>query len=152
MIDAAQEQVLLVAFTLDVRELVTPLQAARKRGCVVRLMVDYEWATGSRCRNMRVRLAQLAANGCDVLVGPSSQRIHQKSLLCDRTLWIGSTNWTDASQRNIERGLGAILSRAQRQKEEAEFRVLVNSAVSFREAPETSSRLPTEPSHDTPCR
>ena len=55
-------------------------------------------------RNQMLRLQELRSVGCDVRAWTRG-RMHAKWLIADAVLVVGSCNFTEASQTNLERGV-----------------------------------------------
>ena len=101
-IDAATEAVRLACYTFDLPSVVDRLKAARKRSVAVRLMFSHQDRTLTR--NQMLRIQELRGVGCDVRAWKRG-RMHAKWLIADAVLVVGSCNFTEASQTNLERGV-----------------------------------------------
>ncbi len=64
-----------------------------------------EYADRQNMPNRGPRLRRLVAQGVAVRFFRGDRRLHQKSMLADATLYIGSMNFSEASRANEERGV-----------------------------------------------
>ena len=93
----------VLAYTFDVGAVVEALIRARNRGADVRVLLDRNQALNDTTRNLIPAVIRLARHGVKVRL-LLRRRQHAKALLTDKALVLGSTNWTDAAQHNVERG------------------------------------------------
>ena len=106
MIGNSMSEIILTAFTFDLADLVDALNAACQRGVRVKVLVDKSHALSGTTQNMPNRLAALMDGGVEVRLcrgcsnGTGIQ--HSKTLMIDMFLFVGSANWTNASQSNQE--------------------------------------------------
>ena len=84
--------------------------------------------------NQRPRLQLLRASGVEVR-GHKAARLHAKWMLADGFLILGSCNFTEASQRNLERNVRLELGSAARELQEAEYDALFQQGEEIVEAP-----------------
>ena len=98
----AEKFVYLACFTFDLRAIVAALEAARDRGAVARLL--FSGRDKGLTNNQGPQLQRLRSRGCDVRAHRGS-RLHAKLLLTERLTVVGSTNFTEASQSNVERAV-----------------------------------------------
>ena len=116
------QPVQVMAFTLDLEDVVDALCAARRRGCVFQMIVDKRQSTGTSTKHMRVRVQQLVQAGVAVRArtgghwqgGPQFTRgmMHAKLVRAGPKLVVGSTNHTSSSQQCCEAALEVTLSPA----------------------------------------
>ena len=106
MIGKSTSEITLTAFTFDLADMVDALNAACQRGVRVKVLVDRSHALSGTTQNMPNRLAALMDGGVEVRLcrgcsnGTGIQ--HSKTLMIDMFLFVGSANWTNASQSNQE--------------------------------------------------
>ena len=106
MIGRSLSDIVLTAFTFDLADMVDALNAACQRGVKVKVLVDRSHALSGTTQNMPNRLAALMDGGVEVRLcrgcsnGTGIQ--HSKTLMIDMFLFVGSANWTNASQSNQE--------------------------------------------------
>ena len=121
MISRAAEYLVMTCFTLDLPEVVACLITAQARGVQGSLFVDKSHTQSGVTNAQPERLKQLLNAGVDVrfLSGiASGGNQHSKTLCVDgKFLIVGSTNWTKASQRNIETSVLIRLSHEGRDAE-----------------------------------
>jgi phosphatidylserine/phosphatidylglycerophosphate/cardiolipin synthase-like enzyme len=103
-IRGAKSYVLLCAFTFDLDVVTAALISAKSRSSRLdeRVLIDQGQALNGNTRNLRPKVMQLVANGVSVRLY-SKRRLHAKVLLTDVGQYVGSLNWTNASQENVER-------------------------------------------------
>lgn len=103
-IDTAKKQVLVQAYLLTNRKIVTTLIAAHRRGVDVQVLADAE----QHARTGSSKLSELAAAGIEVRLETKYQNAHNKVILIDAatsgaTLITGSFNFTwTAQHKNAE--------------------------------------------------
>ena len=102
-IDSATDAVRLACFTFDLQSVIDRLKRARRRSVAVKLMFS-GGADRNLTRNQTMRLQELRQLGCDVRAWTKT-RMHAKWLIADAVLVVGSCNFTEASQTNLERGV-----------------------------------------------
>ena len=127
-IGQAQVLIRISCFTFDSPTVVAALLSARARGVEVKLI--FSDRDRGLTRNQEPRLQQLRAAGAEVRAHTAA-RLHTKWMLADSTLVLGSTNFTEASQGNVERSVAiARLPREQLAAEAAWYdRLFAVSAV-----------------------
>ena len=101
-IDSAAEAVRIGCFTFDLWSVLERLKRARQRGVAVQLMFNN--SDKSLTRNQTLRLQELRGVGCDVRSWRNGS-LHAKWLITDAVIVVGSCNFTEASQSNLERGV-----------------------------------------------
>ena len=101
-IASAVDTVRLACYTFDMQSLVLKLQEARKRRVQVKVMFSQQ--DRNQAKNQQSQLQALRACGCDVR-GWSGTRMHAKWLIADGVFIVGSCNFSEASQRDLERGV-----------------------------------------------
>ena len=104
LIDAAVFSITLTAYTLDLGDLVTKIIAASKRGVSVVVIVDQGHTISGATKDQASQMGQLVQQGKLRIrlargVKPKTGLQHSKTLLVDRYLICGSTNWTMHSQK-----------------------------------------------------
>ena len=130
-IDAATEAVRLACYSFDLPSVVDRLKSARRRSVVVRLMFSHQERTLTR--NQMLRLQELRGVGCDVRAWTRG-RMHAKWLIADAVLVVGSCNFTEASQPNLERGVRLRgLPAAEVAEEIADFEAYFDQCQKFAE-------------------
>ena len=78
-------------------------------------------------------MQQLRSKGCEIRA-LQGQRLHAKVLMAERGMLLGSTNFTTASQRNVERGVALYgLGEEIRLAEQSWFDHLFGRGVKFAE-------------------
>ena len=99
------------AFTFDLEDVVQSLIALKRRMKTIdiRVLIDKDQALTGPTRNLRPRVLQLTGRNIPVRLY-SRTRLHSKVLLADSEQIWSSANWTDASLRNVERGVALKLS------------------------------------------
>ena len=98
----AKEFICVACFTFDSSAAVLSLEQARARGITVKLVFSAQ--DKSLTRNQAPRLQRLRACGCEIRAHRPG-RLHAKVFLSDAGSVVGSTNFTEASQQNTERGV-----------------------------------------------
>ena len=114
----AVEFVYVACFTFDSSAIVLALEQARARGVLVKLVFSLQ--DKALTRNQAPRLQRMRACGCEIRAHRPG-RLHAKVLLTDAGSVIGSTNFTEASQQNTERGVLIPASLAEFQQGEREW-------------------------------
>ena len=125
----AESYIYIACFTFDLSKVVTMLEAARRRGVTVRLIFS------SRDRKLAPNqipcLQQLRSRGCEIHEHKGS-RLHAKWLMTERGVLLGSTNFTGASQSNVERGvLLTGLTEREMRAEQGWYEQLFESGTKF---------------------
>ena len=102
VIASARSEVRLLCYTFDHDAVVRALVDARRRH--VRVKMLYSHQDRRSCKNQSQCCQELVAAGCHVR-GHKGPRCHAKWILGDDVLVLGSTNFSNASQLNVERGV-----------------------------------------------
>ena len=136
----------LLCFTFDLDVIVNLAIRARRRGVAVCILIDREQAQTGPTRNLRPAVQKLRIHGVEVKLHTES-RLHAKELVTDCGSVIGSTNWTGASQRNIERGALISLTAAALHDEEARFLELWNVGRDYDGRAEITTTPQRQPQH-----
>jgi phosphatidylserine/phosphatidylglycerophosphate/cardiolipin synthase-like enzyme len=120
---APGERVTMLGFSFDRAEIVSALVGARKRGCLVRVVLDHNMTIKGKTRDQFSSAKELVACGVllrvttGVPLGPEYQAVgrsvpgflngiqHSKAVLAGREAVIGSANWTTSTRSNFELGL-----------------------------------------------
>lgn len=93
-IDSASKTIRMAMFTLTHPELVHKLTEAQKRGVAVSIAIDRYTAQGASQKSIEI----LQKAGAEILTNRGSQLLHHKwALIDEKTLIMGSANWTDAA-------------------------------------------------------
>ena len=125
----AESFIYIACFMFDLPNVVTMLEMARKRGVTVRLI--FSDRDRAQATNQAPALQQLRGRGCEIR-SHKGQRLHAKWLMTERGILLGSTNFTSASQRNMERGVVLTgLSEAEMLAEQGWFERLFDNAAKF---------------------
>ena len=102
----AGRQVVLLAHTIDLAQLVQAFTPAAGRGVNVMVYADREQTLSGNTQGMIETLDELVRGNVHVHLssGPNSgcSAMHQKAFLADDVAILGSTNWTSSSARNHE--------------------------------------------------
>ena len=131
-IDSASDAVRLACFTFDLQSVIDRLKRARRRSVAVKLMFS-GGADRNLTRNQTLRLQELRQLGCDVRAWTKT-RMHAKWLIADAVLVVGSCNFTEASQTNLERGVRLRSLPAEEIAEEiADFEAYFDQCTKFAE-------------------
>ena len=113
LMSRSEVEVVLTAFTFDYEEVCQALVKAAARGVRVELYVDRNHTLTDATVMQPAQLSSLRKQGVVVYLTSSAQRggiQHSKTILCDDTLLVGSTNWTNSSRSNHELSLAVSLS------------------------------------------
>ena len=112
IVGKAVHRVLMTGFTFDLLIITQAVQAlieAAQRGVDVVIVLDYSHTLTGSTMWMVDRLSQLKAGGVKLLlsagVSGDSGIQHNKTVLCDEYVNIGSCNWASASRQNQETGV-----------------------------------------------
>lgn len=98
VIEGAQRQIRMLAYTFSARDIVQALLSAQRRGVDVRLVVDEGEA---RKRSSRAALDTLADAGIAVRLDGRYRLQHDKTMVADgKTVQTGSFNYTWAAERD----------------------------------------------------
>ncbi len=93
-IEQASDKIHVAMFTLTHSLLIDGLIAAKKRGVEVVVAIDYYTANGSS----RKMIDRLADAGVAILISRGQQLFHHKwACIDEKTLFIGSANWTKSA-------------------------------------------------------
>ena len=131
LIEASKKTVLMMFYTFDLDILCTALEAAKRRGVLVKLLGDKQRVQSTkgtqqlmqRLKGHRVEIrlrdgqplahhyttGQSASSG---LIRDKNGIVHAKFLYADSQLIVGSTNFTTSSQCNVESSCHLILNPA----------------------------------------
>ena len=117
MVHQANVDVSVAAFTFD-SELLTEalIEARTRRGTPsprCRLLMCGEYADRGNMANWGPRLQRLRSHGVLVRFYRAGHRLHQKSMLADDRIYLGSMNFSDASRAYAERGAILRLTQAE---------------------------------------
>ena len=142
----------MLGFSFDRADITTALVAARKRGCLVRVVLDHNMTIKGKTRDQFSSAKELVACGIHVRVasgvplGPEYQAVgrsvpgflngiqHSKAVLAGREAVIGSANWTTCSRGNFELGVHVEFNASHVDIVEEMFLGCWHSGVSFSEA------------------
>ena len=128
LVQQANTDVSVAAFTFDSELLTEALVEARSRRGVpaprCRLIMCGDYADRGNMANRGPRLQRLRCHGVLVRFYRAGHRLHQKSLLADDYMYLGSMNFSEASRANAERGVTLRLTPAEAQDELSAFDVL----------------------------
>ena len=129
---SAAQRVSIAAFSFDSSKVTDALSTARGRDGkkpLCRLVQDRGYYNGSQfMKNRGPRVAKLRALGVEFRMY-TAKRLHQKTLLADNILYIGSGNFTDATLENVERAAIITLDAAAAAEEQRAFDELWESSV-----------------------
>ena len=148
LIESAVRLVCVIFYTFDLDILCTALEAAAKRGVTVRMLGDRQrvrqtkgtQAILTRLSQKRITVklrdgeplsAHYTAGVQSRLVETKQGQVHSKFLLADRNLVMGSTNFTTASQCNVETSAHVKLTTGGEEEVQAFFDNLYESAEAF---------------------
>ncbi len=93
-IDLAKEKICIAMFTLTHPTLSNALIRAKNRGIDVRIAVDYYTAMGAS----KKALAAMEKEGVSIYLSQGRELLHHKwAIIDDKTLIMGSANWTKAA-------------------------------------------------------
>jgi len=127
----AKRRISIAAFTFDSRYITDALCVARSRGGnmpLCRLLQDRAYYESNFMKNRGSRVARLRSLGVELRMH-TVRRLHQKSLLADDILYLGSGNFTDATLQNVERGAIIALDAATAAEEQEAFDALWDAAI-----------------------
>ena len=120
---ALGERVTMLGFSFDRKEIVQALVGARRRGCIVRVVLDHNMTLQGKTKEQYSSAEELASCGVLVrvasgiplkpeydMVGRSAPAYlkgiqHAKAVIAGREAVIGSANWTTCSRSNQEMGV-----------------------------------------------
>lgn len=118
-LDAAQTQLDLAVFELELPCVVTSLQAAQKRGVTVRIVSDSD--------NFSPQLQTLQASGLPLVQDQRSAFMHHKFIVRDQqAVWTGSLNLTPSAVEKQNNNALALLSPALARRYQQEFEEMFN--------------------------
>ena len=93
-----------------------------------RLLMDGACVDRNDMPNRGPRILRMRSFGVEVRLHRSG-RLHQKSLLADKTLYVGSGNFSEATLRNVELGAVITLTPVAASEELEAFDALCGSAL-----------------------
>ena len=130
MIVQARSNIGVVAYTFDSAAVTDGLVEARSRRSSsiphCRVLIDGDYADRGNMSNRGPRVQLLRQRGVRVRYYRGSGALHQKTLLADRLLYVGSMNFSESSLANVERGVVMELTEEGVAAEVAEFEALWN--------------------------
>ena len=103
------------------------IEARTRRSAAVprcRLLMCGEYADRGSMPNRGPRLQGSRSHGVLVRFYRVGRRLHEKAMLCDNRLYLGSMNFSQASSANVERGAILDLMPAEAEAEMRAFEVV----------------------------
>jgi phosphatidylserine/phosphatidylglycerophosphate/cardiolipin synthase-like enzyme len=93
-LNEAKQKITIAMFTLTQSQIAEALIAAQRRGVAVTIAIDYYTSRGASKKTLRT----LEKEGVKILLSQGKELLHHKwALIDEKTLILGSANWTQAA-------------------------------------------------------